>query len=51
MTRTIVSEVQRNVTSAHAMVSDIHRTVVQGQEGSGGKHLLVSEGRILAVIE
>ena len=44
VTRTIVSE-------AHAMVSDIHRTVVQGQEGSGAKHLSVSDGHALAVTE
>ena len=49
MTRTIVSEVQRNVMSAHAMVTDIHRTVVRGQGGSGGKHLSVGDGHTLVV--
>ena len=31
------------------MVSDIHRTIVRGQDGSGGKNLSVSDGRTLAV--
>jgi len=35
--RVIVSEFERNVTSA------LHRTIVQGQEGNGGKHPLVSD--------
>ena len=51
MTRTIVSEVQRSFTSAHAMVSDIHRTVVKGQEGSGGKNSLVGDARALTIAE
>ena len=51
MTRTIVSEVQRNVTSTHAMVSAIHRTIVQSQEGSGGKNPLVGDIRTLTVTE
>ena len=51
MTRTIVSEVQHSFTSAHAMVSDIHRTVVKGQEGSGGKNPLVGDTRTLTVTE
>jgi len=51
VTRTIVSDVQRNVTSAHVMVSDIHRTVVQGQGGSGGGNLLVGKTRTLSTIE
>jgi len=33
--RAIVSELEYNVTSAHTMVSEIHRTMVKGQEGSG----------------
>ena len=33
------------------MVSDIHRTVVQGQGGSGGGNLLVGKTRTLSTIE
>ena len=44
VTRTIVSEFERNVTRANVMVSDIRRTIVQGQGGTGGGHPLVSEG-------
>jgi len=32
-----------------AIVSDIHRVVVQNQEGTSNKHLSVSGGRTLAV--
>jgi len=51
VTRTIVSEVQRNVMKVHTIVSDIHHTIVQGQEGTGGEPLSVSDGRTLAVAE
>ena len=43
--RAIVSELEYNVTSTHTMVSDIHRTMVKGQEGSDGKNLPVSNSR------
>ena len=43
--RAVVSEFERNVTST------VHRTIVQGQEGSGGKHPSVSNSRTLAVTE
>jgi hypothetical protein len=33
------------------MVSDIHRNIVQDQEGSGGKHLSASDGRTLAATD
>ena len=33
------------------MVSDIHRTIVKGQEESDGKNLSVSDTRILCVAE
>ena len=56
-TRTIVSEVQRDVTSTqalvaemHTMVSDIHRAMIKGQEGNGGKDLLVSDTRTVSTI-
>ena len=39
------------VSNTHVMVSNIHRTIMQGQEGSGGKNLLVSNTRTLAVTE
>ena len=37
--------------STHTLVSDIHRTVVKGQEGSGGINPLVSETRTLSIAE
>ena len=49
--RAIVSGLECDVTSAHTMVSDIHRTVVKGREGSGGKNLLVGDTRTLAPTE
>ena len=42
-TRAIISELEHNVTRAHTMVSDIHRTVVKDQEGDDGQNLLVSD--------
>jgi len=42
-TRAIVSELEHNVTGAHTMVSEIHRTVVKGQEGGGSKDASVSD--------
>jgi len=42
-TRAIVSELEHNVTSAHTMVSEIHRTMVKGQEGSDSKDASVSD--------
>ena len=50
-TRAIVSELGGSVTSTHVMVSDIHRTIVQGQEGNDGKHLSVSDTRTLVTTE
>ena len=38
----IVPELERNFTNTQNMVSDIHRTVVKGQEGVGGKNPSVS---------
>ena len=40
-TRATISELGANVMGTHTMVSDIHRAVVQDQEGSGGKPLSV----------
>ena len=51
VTRTVVSEIKRDVASARAMVSDIHRNVVRGQEGNGGDKSLVSGSQILSIIE
>ena len=39
----IVSELEHNVTSTQAMVSNIHRAVVEGREGGDGRNLLVSD--------
>ena len=50
-THVAVSELGRNVTSTHVMVSDIHRTIVKGQETSGGKNTSVSDTRTIAVTE
>ena len=33
------------------MVSDIHRTIVQGQEGNSSKRPPVSDSRVLTAIE
>jgi hypothetical protein len=44
-TRAIVSELEHHVTTTHTMVSDIRRTVVESQGGSGSKNLLVSDTR------
>ena len=46
-----ISELGANVMGTHTMVSDIHRAVVQDQEGSGGKPLLVRQTRALVVTE
>ena len=48
-TRATISELGAGVTDTHAMVSNIHRAVVQGQEGSGGKPLLVRQNHALVV--
>ena len=33
------------------MISDMHRTIVQGQEGNDSKHSSVGDGLTLAVTE
>jgi len=43
-----IPEVQRDVTGIYTMVSDIHRTMANGQEGSGGMNLSVSEIRTVS---
>ena len=50
-THVIVSGLEQNFTSAHAMVSDIHRTIVQSQEGNGIKNSLVGDSLTLAATE
>ena len=50
-THTMVSGLEHKVTSAHTMISDIHRTIVKGQEGSEGKNLPVSNTHTLSVAE
>ena len=37
--------------NTHMMVPDIHLTLVEGQEGSGGKNPLVGDIRTLTVTE
>jgi hypothetical protein len=39
------------VSNTHVLVSDIHRTIVQVQEGDGGKNVSVSDSRTLFVTE
>ena len=47
----LVINIHVDVSNTRTMVSDIHRTVVKGQEGSGGKNVLVSDIRTLAITE
>jgi len=42
-TNTTISEPEHNGTSTQIEVSDIHRTVVNGQEGGDGNNPLVSD--------
>ena len=51
VTHTTVSEITRDVARARAMVSDIHRTVVRGQEEISSNKSPVSDGRVLVIIE
>ena len=50
-THVAVSELGQDVKITRAMVSDIHRNMAKGQEGSGGMNLLVSETRTLSITE
>ena len=45
-THVVVSGLEHNVTSAHTMVRDIHRTIVGGQGGSGDNNSLVSDSQV-----
>ena len=47
----IVSEVRRDITSTHTIISDMSRTSAKGQESGGGMNLLVSETRTLSTAE
>ena len=42
-THAIVSELEHNFTRTQVMVSNIHRAVVEGQEGGDDENLLVSD--------
>ena len=42
-TLVVVSDVRHGVVGTHAMVSDIHRSVMRGQEGAGNQRRLVSD--------
>ena len=46
-----VSDIRNNVRRTQAIVSEIHRAVVQNQEGASSKRLSVSDGRALAPTE
>ena len=50
-THAIVSGLEHNFTSAQTMVSEIYRTMVKGQEGSGGNNLPVSDSHPLFIVE
>lgn len=41
-THVAVSGIELNVTNTQTMVSDIHRTIVKGQEGNGSQNIPVS---------
>ena len=44
-----VSDIHNDLVKNNVILSNIHRAFVQNQEGSGSKHLLVSDSRTLAV--
>jgi len=48
-THAIVSELEHNATNTQMMVSEIHRTVVKGQDGDNN-NLLVSDARTNIVV-
>ena len=48
-TYTIVSEVHHDVANTRAMVSEIHRTIVKGQEGTDCGNVSVSDIHILPI--
>ena len=48
-THTVVSKVGHDVADTRAMVSDIHRTIVKGQEGSDGGNVSVSATHTLSI--
>ena len=50
-THAIVSELGKNFTSTHVIVSDIHRTIVKVQEVNDSKNLSVSDTRTLFTTE
>jgi len=47
-TNVIVTELEHTVTSTHNMVTEIHHSMVQVQEGDGSKSLSVSNSRTLS---
>ena len=49
--RATVSKLEHNVTSTRNIVSNIHGTMVKGQEGIDGKNLLVSDTRTVPTTE
>ena len=49
--RASVSKLERNVTNTHTMISDIHRTMMKGQEGSSGKNPPVGDTRTPSITE
>jgi len=50
-TRTIVSEVRRDLANTYDVVSDIHRNVLKAQEGTDGQRRPVSDTRALSIAE
>ena len=50
-TYTVVSDIHQGVSSTHAIVTDIHRTIVANQEGTDGKSRSVSVTCTLFIAE
>jgi hypothetical protein len=47
----LIINTHATVSNTQIMVSEIHRTMVQGHEGSDSKNLLVSDGHTLVIAE
>ena len=50
-TNVVVSDIRRDVVTTHNIVSDIHRTMVRGQEGGESASLSVSVARTIFITE
>jgi len=50
-TRTIVSEVRRDLANTYNVVSDIHRNMLKSQEATDSQRRPVSEHHVLSIAE